>query len=499
MSRASTAELQEWIPPLLLSVLVLLIGVAIAVLPWSWALLLVAAPALALVLIVRPELALCLLAFAVPFGSIWEWPLGPVNVSVTELLVVALGLSWAARMLSNRRLVVPQPPLLVPLVVLLFAFSLSILASSSLPLSVRELVKWLEVLVVYLFMAARLDRRWGKWVVLSLLSAATLEALFGVYHFLWRVGPEGFVLFGRFMRAYGHFAQPNPFAGYLGLSIPLCLGLGLWSLEMWASRRAQVGPAQPWAPWGAVGGSIYWAAFAAMLVAIVMSWSRGGWIGVGAALLVVTVARSRRALLAVLVAAVLVAVVLSAGGTDYVPSWLAERFAGLLPYVSGVDVTRVDINDANWAVIERLAHWSAAVGMFADHPWLGVGIGNYAVAYGDYALGRWRDPLGHAHNYFLNVAAEAGIVGLLAYLAFVAAAIVEAWRAVQPPFASEANAVESAYWRAVALGGLGVLVHLLVHSLFDNLYVHSMNVQVGLVLGLLAVAQRRAHDNAHRV
>jgi putative inorganic carbon (HCO3(-)) transporter len=146
-----------------------------------------------------------------------------------------------------------------------------------------------------------------------------------------------------------------------------------------------------------------------------------------------------------------------------------------------VDVASVEVNDANWAVIERMAHWQAAVGMFTDHPWLGVGIGNYPVAYPQYAVGRWRDPLGHAHNYYLNIAAEAGIVGLGAYLLLFGTCFVVAWRTIQHA---------QGYWRAVALGALGILVHLSVHNLFDNLFVHSMAVQLGLVLGLLFLAAK---------
>ncbi len=67
--------------------------------------------------------------------------------------------------------------------------------------------------------------------------------------------------------------------------------------------------------------------------------------------------------------------------------------------------------------------------MFGDRPWLGVGFGNYEAVYPAYAIGIWRDPLGHAHNYYLNVAAEAGLIGLAAYLAVLAAALALAGRA----------------------------------------------------------------------
>jgi putative inorganic carbon (HCO3(-)) transporter len=514
MNRPWVLNLRLVAPKALLVVSVVVLGVALALLPGRWAALLVVGGILLFALLIRPQCTLCLLAFAVPFGAIRGWPLGPVNVGSAELLILLLLAFWLARMIAARRIIIPQPPLVVPLLLFLTAILLSTLVTSSLELSAKELVKWLEVLIIYLFMADVVDERWGKWVVWSLLAAGSAEALVGVYQFLRRVGPEGFILFERFMRAYGHFAQPNPFAGYLGLTLPLAYALTLEALEVLRLRvwRTQAGIRRALAqmmPYVA-----FVASFVVMSAAMVMSWSRGGWVGLAAALIVITVIRSRAALISVIAVGLVVTYLLLIGGAQYLPSTLVKRVSDFVPYLGGVDVTRVDVTDANWAVIERMAHWLAAVGMFSDHPWLGVGIGNYPVAYPQYAQGRWRDPLGHAHNYYLNIAAEAGIIGLGAYLILFGACFVQAWRVIQytrsPAVScagrSPAPARKMAelrigwaghgYWRAVALGALGVLVHLCVHSLFDNLFVHSMYVQLGLVLGLL-VAARKSVDARH--
>jgi O-antigen ligase len=496
MNRAWALRLMA--PKILLAALIAALGTALALVHWRWALVLTVGGVTALALVVRPECALCLLAFAVPFGSIREWALGPVTVSAVELVLLILSASWVARMVAARRIVVPRAPLLLPLVLLVACLSLSTLTTSSLELSVKEILKWVEVLLVYSFMAQSVDRRWGKWIVLSVLAAGSAEALVGVYQFFRQVGPEGFILFGRFMRAYGHFAQPNPFAGYLGLTLPLAYALTLDAAGRWQSGLRGIGRR--------MGQGLGWAAslaaplgaFVVMFAAAIMSWSRGAWIGVAAALVAVTLVRSRTALLVAAVLGVAMAYLLVIGGARYVPPGIVQRLSDFLPYLGGVDVTRVDVTDANWAVVERMAHWQAALGMFSDHLWLGVGAGNYAIAYPRYALGRWRDPLGHAHNYYLNIAAEAGVLGIVAYCILFAACFVEAMRVVQR-LRDGTGMVGNSYWRAVALGALGVLVHLSVHSLFDNLYVHGMNVQLGLALGLLAVATRGAGGDANRV
>lgn len=526
MNRPWMLALQAAVPKFALFLLVVALGLAIALLPWKWAVLLVIGGILLFLILVRPQFALCFLAFAVPFGSIRELPLGPVNISAAELLIALLFASWLAHMAARRCIWIPRAPLLLPLFIFLGAISLSTLVATSLELSAKEIVKWLEVILLYWFMADMVEERWGRRVVWSLLAAGSAEALVGVYQCLRQIGPEGFILFGRFMRAYGHFAQPNPFAGYLGLVLPLAYAL---VLEAFSLMRARQVKQRLW-------GVVPLMAFAVMLAAMIMSWSRGGWVGLAAALMVVTAVRSRTARIYTLMIGLLVAYLLLMSGVQYLPPAWVQRISDFIPYMGGIDVTRVEVTDANWAVVERMAHWLAAIGMFSDHPWLGVGIGNYPVAYPQYALGRWREALGHAHNYYLNIAAEAGVIGLGAYLFLFGACFVQAWRVIRrlskpaTKFAAnlEAN-TESAlhgaqgsrrrekildearnnraslqcmredlttalpgysYWRAVASGVLGVLVHLSVHHVFDNLFVHSMNVQLGLLLGLLSVAEK---------
>jgi O-antigen ligase len=159
------------------------------------------------------------------------------------------------------------------------------------------------------------------------------------------------------------------------------------------------------------------------------------------------------------------------------PGGLLSRLTDTLQYAGARDLADIKINDDNFAVIERAAHWLAAWRMFETHPWLGVGTGQYASIYPSVALPRWQDPLGHAHNYFLQVLAEGGLLGLAAYLVLMLAALSMAWRAAWR---------ERGWPRTVAWGVLGMLGHLLAHNTFDNLYVHGMYLLVAMALGMLA-------------
>jgi len=168
------------------------------------------------------------------------------------------------------------------------------------------------------------------------------------------------------------------------------------------------------------------------------------------------------------------------GSLNVLPPALAERLADL-PTFFGLnlfDPRAVVLTNENFALVDRMAHWYAAWNMFAEHPWLGVGIGNYGVTYAQYGLREWPFSLGHAHNFYLNVLAEAGIVGATFYLLFVCASVSCAWLTVQ-----RARGLD----RWVAMGVLGAMLAITAHNFFDNLWVPGMNLQFALLLGMLAL------------
>jgi O-antigen ligase len=121
--------------------------------------------------------------------------------------------------------------------------------------------------------------------------------------------------------------------------------------------------------------------------------------------------------------------------------------------------------------------------MFLNHPWLGVGAGNYAQAYPEYFVASWREPLGHAHNYYLNMLAELGVVGCGLLLLLLGVAFRQLGGVLL-----SSNSSAASFWRAALAGVVGGLVVFCVHNLFDSLFVHSVNVQIGVMLGLGLVA-----------
>ncbi|NJO06855.1 MAG: O-antigen ligase family protein [Chloroflexaceae bacterium] len=97
------------------------------------------------------------------------------------------------------------------------------------------------------------------------------------------------------------------------------------------------------------------------------------------------------------------------------------------------DVRSVEVTPENFSVVERMALLQAGWQMFLHEPVTGVGPGNYPIAYAGsnsrdpYLLHPWYYPHQHAHNYYLHMAAEAGIIGAIAYLVLLALVCAQAF------------------------------------------------------------------------
>ncbi len=440
--------------------------------PATWSALALTGAALVLVTLAVPAVGLAAIGLSIPVGSFIALPL-PL-VEPVDLLVGLVTLAWLAQGVALRRIVFRRPPLAVSLMVFVWLAGLSLTQASSWREGLPEWLKWLEFAAVYLVGCQVLARRSSRWLIGALLAAGSAEALLGVYQFVRQVGPEAFVLMGRYMRAHGTFQQPNPYAGYLGYLLPVAASLALGTVARWWRKRTVQ---------QAVAAGLYGLVAGLLALGILMSWSRGAWLGAAASALVVVGFRSRRTALLSLLAVLLLGLLITVIGTAALPGSIGDRLNDLGGYFTGPDPARTEITDVNFSVLERLAHWQAGWRMFEAHPWLGVGIGNYAAAYSAYQLPHWYAPLGHAHNVFINFLAETGILGAGAFLAFWLLVPVLAWRG------AHARGVET-WASALSIGVLGTWAYITVHSLFDNLFVQHIQLQLALLLCAVVAATR---------
>ena len=403
---------------------------------------------------------------------------GLLPVDAGQILIgFTLG-AWVLGGLAKRELVIPRSPLLIPLALFVGWAGVTLLWAPDLTFGLPEVIKWIEVILVMLLAIDVAQRRGVSWILTGVLATATLQAIMGIYEARLRgVGPLGFQLSAGIYRAYGTFEQPNPFAGFVGMVLPIGLALttnfGFRILNI-GLRRLNL--ARIWFDvWRFI---LYGVCTLLLAAALFLSFSRGAWLGAAASVGALIVFAPKRLWMGAALAAIALIGLIGLSSAGLLPSAINDRLADAGTLLDIHDVRGVPINDANYALIERQAHWQAALNMLTEHPWTGVGFSNYQPVYEQYRLLNWPMPLGHAHNIYLNVAAETGLIGLSFYLMLWLMVFVLNFRAIR-----RAQGVE----RAIAIGLLGAWVFLSTHMLVDNLYVNNTHILIAVLLGLLSV------------
>lgn len=223
-------------------------------------------------------------------------------------------------------------------------------------------------------------------------------------------------------------------------------------------------------------GRARWLAAAGIVVQAVglgVTFTRGAWLGAVGALAALTLLERRKT-------APALAIVLVVGITGAVLAGSQREV-----FVSKIaDVPRVEPN------VGRLAIAHSAVDIFRNHPITGTGLNTFYLEYPQYQYTADISPTQpFAHNIFLNMAAEGGVLGLLAFVLTILAALAVGWRRHARAPSSRSRTMMAAI--------LAAFIGLLIHQQFDGTAI-SVHLGLGmwLLIGALALPNRATIDRA---
>ncbi|HEU0163773.1 MAG TPA: O-antigen ligase family protein, partial [Thermomicrobiales bacterium] len=404
-----------------------------------------------------PATMLGLLAASIPVQAEGSFHIAGLPFTWTRAALLCLVIGW---LLARERQPVRIDPIAWGYIAILLFLGTSILASPAVGGWAGEIYRWLAATVVYIIARTILRSRSDVVTAISGIALGVIGiCLVGFYQVITVTGPPSFVVDG-ILRAYGSFGEPNPFAAYLELSVLLLIGAFAATQRGWAdtSRHTRV----------LIGTGIVLG-----MAMLFLTQSRGGWIGFAAGLLTLGLVLDRRQRWAAAgVGVVLACLVL----VSPVGSKVTDRFASL---TSSADV---QVTSANWANQERRAHWGAAISMMKANPWTGIGAGAFNDRYREYTpVWRFRIGRGHAHDGFLQLAAEAGIPGLLAFSSWFLAMLVTLGRTLRRMRGDRSCA-------PLLVAGLATVVAFGVHSLVDYLNVLSLGIELSIVVAVVLAA-----------
>ncbi len=174
------------------------------------------------------------------------------------------------------------------------------------------------------------------------------------------------------------------------------------------------------------------------LLGLLLSLSRGGWLGLGAAALVFALFFAEKKIRKfTFIAALLVALV--------VAIFPNLRYRVILPF------------EGEKSAVSRFSLWQTADKMLADSPLLGKGLYGYKSYFDQYNTDPNLASINFPHLIFLNFWVEAGLLGLLSFLAICA---ITFWRAYKAK-------------GLIATGIILFLIAIFAHGLVDAPYLKN--------------------------
>jgi O-antigen ligase len=224
----------------------------------------------------------------------------------------------------------------------------------------------------------------------------------------WLVSSNG----NNYLRAFSTFPDPHMFSYYLGILLP-------WSILL-ASKYKK-------------GTNIFWIISLILLVADLLSFTRGGYVALFMAGFSVLPLVTRSVAKKIVLTMILILMLFYLVPNNPVGGRFTSSF-----------------NTQERSNQGRISNWVQALSVIKSHPF-GTGIGAYSLAINPEA--NYRDPI-YAHNLYLDIAAETSSLGLFVFLVILFNTFL---------FFYKKTKVSSFYIAAIAS-----LVIFCTHSLVEN-------------------------------
>jgi O-antigen ligase len=292
----------------------------------------------------------------------------------------------------------------------------------------------------------------GASVALYFLVTQDWDAYPAKFHTLTRLGRAVQVLLPSIP---GHRLHPNVAGGIMAMMLPFA---GWAAAVAWRGVWGARHPAIP-SRWLALGVGL--GSFGLTLFGVVMSTSRGAWVALVGALLLV--------------------------GLWEVSAWLsrdrATRQSWIFPVLLLLALLVTLGIAVAWpggigAILETLPGPDVGIGrvellrntltLVRDYPFIGAGLGSFQMLYSTYVMMIHVGFSIHSHNLFLNVSVELGLLALLALLWMWLLFASAAWRGLTGPVTRPG--------RGALCAAILSLVIVLIHGLVDDVLFGSRAV-----------------------
>lgn len=423
------------------------------------------------------KLAFVLICFIVVFTTMAYGTVHPPIIAFFYLLIGSVTIVWIVDCAASGELHFSRCLLQLPLYALAFygfiqviplstyadaidiadiprRIALEPFATQVTSLHILGLGLFFSLTLAYLQTARRLQRTVNLLIIFGFIYSfyAVLQSLlspnkiFGIYE-------------SRFAIPFGSFVNRHDFAALIEMLISIPLGL----LFVGAVRRDK--------------RLLYAIAVTLMTVALLLSGSRGGLVAFIAELILLVIFTTKASgtkSVVLKTALSLLLAVAAFGGTIFVGGDTSlTRFA--------------DSASSNDVTSNRIHIWGVTLRVISENMPFGAGLGGYAQAYTRFDTLSGLQLVEQAHNDYLQILADAGVIGFVIGAAFLYLFFREGIRNSRS---------QNILRRGIATGAFAGCFAVLIHSIFDFvLHITAISVLFLLLLALLVAAGREYKDD----
>ncbi|MFC1617992.1 O-antigen ligase family protein [Patescibacteria group bacterium] len=427
----------------------------------------------------KPWLGVLLVAFFLPFERIGGFDIvGQTTLKISQVFAAATIISWLFYYLLIKRRAFVVPKILWPVLAYIAIAAISILNAANTGRAVSVFLFTLFVMIFALIIPQVVFKtKHVRKIVFAILLAAVIVSLFGLYQFAGDVVglPETITglrshytesVFG-FPRIHSTASEPLYFANYLLIPIALAVMLFLLAkpkqaVSFWRSR------------------SFYLIAIVLTVMALVLTLSRGGYLGLIATAVMLLILgwryvwRAKNILIFVGIGAVVA--IAAIAFINFSGNFSLDTFLG--------QATELE---QGAGIVERQETYDQAIDLFWQHPLTGIGIGNFGPEVAKYAHKMPESGWAIVNNEPLELLVETGILGAAAIASVI---IIVIWQAIvalrQVRFLKDEKKRRLLY--AILAGLLAAFIGIIVqYQTFSTLYIMHVWFVIGLIIAMISI------------
>ncbi len=394
----------------------------------------------------RPYLSVVFVILSIPFegatdfGFISVYPIEAI-LAISVLICIFKSVIGKYNYFGNTKLAYCCIPFVL-------CIMFSAVKSTGLALTVKEIVRWLELFLIYYLTINLINEEKKMRIILySMVFTVVIVSTCGIINYCISTGSA---TWGH--RASSFFGNPNPLAGYVNLIVPVLFGMLMTSVSL--RVRIMLG------------------VFVILsVIAWFLSLSISGWSSLILTMILVSFLTKTKKRILPLLAILFVIFAITYSFLDIKNSLMDKE----------------KLQPVKRSLTFRAVCYSMGFDIVKDDLIFGIGTGNYrsfikrfpendtSINFGD------RDLIvaSHLHNLYFQLFVETGVVGLSAFVFWLACIVRYLVRSLRT------TEKTGNYTLLVGLVG-GVIVYLF-NNLTDIIVVHGIHLQWGIILGLAVV------------